>query len=155
MCDSPSEAGRLDYSSLSYDVLACRVVKVFFDFFIYLDRFLILVLLFYWNLTCCYHCPFILLVGKVRICMNFLVNILALFIFPVGPVICLRIPSITNFLGEGVVLWLTTYWNGRIGVLGQNIQSILSTIWLSVIPSSVVVVYSIIQFDMLHPTLLW
>ena len=69
------------------------------------------------------------------------VTIVALFIFPVDLFICLMIPSITCFLIEGVALLFTISWNGWLGVLGQNIQSILPSIRVSIVPSSVVVLY--------------
>ena len=39
VCDSPSEYDMLDSSSLSPDILACIVVKVFLAFFISLESF--------------------------------------------------------------------------------------------------------------------
>ena len=86
--------------------------------------------------------------------MDFFVNIVSLFIFPVGVVIFLRIPSIIGFLEKVVSLLFTIYWNGRLGVLGQKMQSILPSIQVSVIPSGVVILYVTLQFDMLPHTLI-
>ena len=82
-----------------------------------------------------------------------LVTIVALFIFPVDLVIRLRIPSINGLLGKGVYLLSTISWNYHFGVRSQNIQIILPSLRVSVIPSNVVVVYVTLQFDMIPPTL--
>ena len=86
--------------------------------------------------------------------MAFLVTVLTLFIFPVGPVIYLRINSIKSFLGKRVSLLLAISLNGMLGVTSQNIQSVFQSLRVSVIPSSVVIVYVTLQLDMLPPTLL-
>ena len=104
-CDSPSESDRSDSSSLRYTILTCRVVKVFFrilhifghvfntGFTLFAGLGLVFVIV-----------NFTLLVGTMRIWTTFLVKIVALFIFPVGLVIRLRITTITIYLGEGVSL---------------------------------------------------
>ena len=86
--------------------------------------------------------------------MAFLVKIVALYIFQVGLVVFLRIPSITGFLGEGFSLLLYIYLNVWLGVLGQNMQIFLPSLRVYFIPSSVVIVYVTLQFDILPPTML-
>ena len=86
--------------------------------------------------------------------MNFLVTIVELFIFPVGLIICLIIPSVTSFLGKVVSLRLTISGNGCLGVMGLKIQSIMLSLWVYFILGSVVVIYITFKFDMLSSTLL-
>ena len=93
---------------------------------------------------------FHILVWTTRRWMEFFMTIVKLFIFRVGLVIYLGIPSITSFLGEIFSLWFNIYWNGWIGVLGQKKQIILPSLRVPFILSSVVIVYLICSIPR-HP----
>ena len=62
--------------------------------------------------------------------------------------------SIRPCLDEIVSLLFTITLGVRLGVLGQKMQSVLMSLRVSVVPSSLVILYVTLQFDMLPPALL-
>ena len=59
-----------------------------------------------------------------------------------------------QFWGEGFSLWLAISLNGRLDVLVQYMQIVLPSFRVYVIPSSLVILYVTLYFDMLPRTLL-